>query len=894
MEWTDAAHEELNRYFEAIRADLEASGADPDEVINDMRRHIGEELSTLDLQIVAQQDVSRILTKMGIPETDAMEARGPAAQEPRRGHQRSERPNRFTAFHTGSAIFFGVVMPIIALGLELLTGICKSTFFDPIPTLWHGLLVGCVPVANILALIALRSDGAKGLKRAGWLTGIAAGVALYYTIVFLPLTPIALIGIVYFGLGLIPMSPLLSLLTLLRLRRKLKQLATTRGITMPRLWRPILAVFAAILLLGLPQTLALVGTQMSGSRDASRQIAGVRLLRKLASRKVLLQSCYRASRPITDLAGFAISAFSKEVPIAERRNIYYRVTGVPYNAVKPPAMRGLMRGALINPDEWDFGQGGDQVSARVSGLLLEQSRMDGVVDADAGTVYTEWTLVFRNDSHRQREARAEIALPQGSVVSRLTLWVDGEEREAAYSGRAKVKAAYKRVVQRRRDPVLVTTSGPDQVLMQCFPVPPSGGTMKTRIGITSPLVLKQRDHGLLRLPYFVERNFGLTETLHHSVWMEAPTPLDTIGASKDLVREQPGNDRYALRGQLSDKQLSNIFAIRADRSAETTSSWTRDHRDGDFVVRQVIEELPVKVPERIIFVIDGSARMNASKQELATALGNVPDGMEFGVLLASDKVCELIDPRISTRESREDAASAVARAKCVGGCDNVPALIRAWDLAAAKPNSAIIWLHATQPIQMQNSEDLLQRWQRRPGNPKLYDLQLGVGPNRVIKSLDGLSAVNRVSNFGNAGLALEALLKQWHGAGNSRLGYRRWREPAETAGAADALGREGSAHIARLYIASEVVRLGASRDKADVQKAVALAQKYQLVTPVSGAVVLENAQQYKEAGLKPANPNDMPAVVPEPETWILLLIGITVMAIAGRRKLRLTPGQVQP
>ena len=47
MEWTDAANEELNRYFEAIRADLADSGADPDEVINDMRRHIGEELSIM-------------------------------------------------------------------------------------------------------------------------------------------------------------------------------------------------------------------------------------------------------------------------------------------------------------------------------------------------------------------------------------------------------------------------------------------------------------------------------------------------------------------------------------------------------------------------------------------------------------------------------------------------------------------------------------------------------------------------------------------------------------------------------------------------------------------------------------------------------------------------------
>ncbi len=76
-------------------------------------------------------------------------------------------------------------------------------------------------------------------------------------------------------------------------------------------------------------------------------------------------------------------------------------------------------------------------------------------------------------------------LPPGGVVSRLTLWVDGEEREAAYAGRAKVKKAYKKVVERRRDPVLVTTCGKDRILVQCFPVPSNGGTMKIKVGITT-------------------------------------------------------------------------------------------------------------------------------------------------------------------------------------------------------------------------------------------------------------------------------------------------------------------------------------------------------------------------------------------------------------------------
>ena len=127
------------------------------------------------------------------------------------------------------------------------------------------------------------------------------------------------------------------------------------------------------------------------------------------------------------------------------------------------------------------------MAAKLRGLTLEQSRLDGKVEARSGAAYQEWTLVFRNAAQTAREARAQILLPPGGVVSRLPLWINGEEREAAFGGRSEVRAAYQQVVARRRDPVLVSYAGPDRVLMQCYPVPANGGTMKVRLGITQPL-----------------------------------------------------------------------------------------------------------------------------------------------------------------------------------------------------------------------------------------------------------------------------------------------------------------------------------------------------------------------------------------------------------------------
>jgi hypothetical protein len=71
---------------------------------------------------------------------------------------------------------------------------------------------------------------------------------------------------------------------------------------------------------------------------------------------------------------------------------------------------------------------------------------------------------------------------------------------------------------------------------------------------------------------------------------------------------------------------------------------------------------------------------------------------------------------------------------------------------------------------------------------------------------------------------------------------------------------------------------------------VKLAGEWQLVTPVSGAVVLENRQQFDEAGLTAVDPLTTPSVVPEPETWALLGVGTVVLLWLGRGRTELRRG----
>ena len=157
--------------------------------------------------------------------------------------------------------------------------------------------------------------------------------------------------------------------------------------------------------------------------------------------------------------------------------------------------------------------GGEKVGGMLEGLSLRGSAYETTLDKTAGVGYGEWTMTFGNTYWSDREARMRIALPHGAVVSRVTLWINGEECEAAFGTKGQVRRAYEAVVRRNRDPLLVNVCGPDQIQVQCFPVP-RDGEMKIRLGFTIPMdVALDGKSARLPVPAIVERNFEMAQNL---------------------------------------------------------------------------------------------------------------------------------------------------------------------------------------------------------------------------------------------------------------------------------------------------------------------------------------------------------------------------------------------
>jgi hypothetical protein len=170
-----------------------------------------------------------------------------------------------------------------------------------------------------------------------------------------------------------------------------------------------------------------------------------------------------------------------------------------------------------------------------------------------------------------------------------------------------------------------------------------------------------------------------------------------------------------------------------------------------------------------------------------------------------------------------------------------------------------VWIHGPQPVEFTSAEQLRGALEADRGRVRLIAAQLIPGPNVVLAKLDGLRQVE----------AVRTTADEWPGV-LGRDGFVWTRVPA-----VDARGAPGPDGIVRLWALSEVLRIGPGRVATD------LAASYRLVTPVSGAVVLERAEQYKAFGL---DPGAGLGAVPEPATIALVGAGLAILLWRRHRR----------
>jgi XrtN system VIT domain protein len=106
--------------------------------------------------------------------------------------------------------------------------------------------------------------------------------------------------------------------------------------------------------------------------------------------------------------------------------------------------------------------------------------------------YTEMNVILTHAPKDQfwadrQEAIYTFHLPEGGVVTSLSLWIGGHEEKGMLTSKGKADSAYKTIVgQERRDPCVLHWQEGNTVSVRVFPIL-NGQSRKFKIGITTPL-----------------------------------------------------------------------------------------------------------------------------------------------------------------------------------------------------------------------------------------------------------------------------------------------------------------------------------------------------------------------------------------------------------------------
>ncbi len=799
----------------------------------------------------------------------------------------------------------GIIFPLISLGMELGTRGCASSFFDPIPTWAHVGLVLLMPAAIFFPWMGRKRPGTAWESAGVFLHGAGLFPSILYTLAMghlnvmgLMMMPFALVfalspagALIAFPFAMAMTGPLAALVAWLITCKSLWKLpaATRRRPWLVGMALGLIAIASAEW--RMVSLHADIGTAMKAARahDGSTAKTLPRLRTKWRE-EFLLNLCYTGGQagifgPLTHL-GFgsstlfaqgrwsSTSSFDREA----LRELYFRVTGFPFSDAPPP--QGMMqtrsgmrmtRNESLDSFSWDEDRGGEEVGARIRGLSMQTSRMDWHVDSDSALAHGEWSLEFHNQHRNAQEARCQMLLPPGACVSRLTLWINGEPREAAFGARSQVTQAYRQtVVVDRRDPVLVNMVGPDRVLTQCFPVP-AGGSMKIRLGITAPL--DAQAPAALFMPLIVERNFSIPAGISHAVWVQSPQALEVPQEWQKAAATQNGG--WTWQAEVPQADLAGLnFGV---KQPPLPKVWTTDELAGNespVVIVERTQAAPQAASSPVFVIVDASATLRPHAAMIREALKQLAQKTPLTIWATTDgEATEVAVAEIGSR--LQDSSFA-------GGRDVVPAFKAALQrLRTTAAPATLIWLHGPQPVELSGEEGIKQLLERSGSPPPIHALELEHGRNKLLEELYDATPVFgglRWSGWGANELA-KTLLSIRNGPTTTANMSRSATAPAD--------GKEVWDQLARHAVFREVMASFQGRDRVpeDQAKRAAL---HQLVTPYSGAVVLENQQQYDRAGLKPVDAGSTPQIptlgTPEPSRMLLFMLGLSALSLRRRRR----------
>ena len=474
--------------------------------------------------------------------------------------------------------------------------------------------------------------------------------------------------------------------------------------------------------------------------------------------------------------------------------------------------------------------------------------------------YAEKTITVANNAAstswvgRQQEAIYIFQLPEGSVVTSLSLWINGREEKSVLTTKGKAEKAYRLIVGVEvRDPSVVHWQEGNRVSVRVFPVE-AGKQRIFKIGVTIPL--PERDGNIHY------ENFTFI----------GPDAKDaTENVTVKLMESTEGNIQTVALKKQSTAMYTYSGKYNPDLRLSLPSIPLKPH---GFVYQQTGFKIEASKPERLVISFkniyaDVNAAWKKSEWEQLQQHANHAVVQVFEdewIPVTNENEAEIFH-RLQQRKMTmfpfyavQDRENSLVITKSAGRTPSIEEIRNSSGFDALEKSAA--------------------------GGSKFYVFHIGENPSLYISSLREL----RLFHYAQG--SLDALN---HNLDNHFFLYAPETDDrvvihnaAMTISRTDDLQlNNGPDHILRLFAYNYIMQQGGIRLLSDSSlqesKLAELASYAHIVTPVSSMIVLEQAADYdrfdidtQNKGLQNASAQNSGSV-PEPHEWAIMIVCLLLL-----------------
>jgi XrtN system VIT domain protein len=697
-----------------------------------------------------------------------------------------------------------------------------------------------------------------------FINGVSYTVILYYTLYLLPIIPFSIIGIILLGIGFYGLAPLIiSFIHLISITKSFQENKTYFNSFALGFLTVVIALVTFVIRLNIESekiTQNETITSFDYNDDLPNYIKISQNLEPNFFNEILLKKDIVYKGPEEFFSFRGLNSFGTKQ--FNERKIHNPFITIAYIFCKDLNLDNDDRISILKSN---FDKRLETEEQLWSGedLFTKNIKEDVKLFPESRLAYTEITMniACKKDSWQDKEAIYSFQLPEGSVATSLSLWVNGIERKGVLTTKEKAQTAYKQIVGvEYRDPSLMQWKEGNKVVVRVFPV--RYKTPRTfKCGFTTPLR--------------VEDN----EMKYESISIKGPNISNAATVSRIQIK---GNAKVQTSKDFDLKNNTYINESTGLDSWQAVVPLSKTLHQNSFLWKDKIYEVK-DIQKTIVPFTASEIILDLNSNWIISEIESLLDlkGKQFCVYIDKEKreinkenyrdlQYELKDLHYSLLPLYKITKNSLIVTKCGTFSANFEELEESNYLKKIRTETK------QQNLKVINiSAEINPFWQTAKEQKYVEYYQTTLSNSLKMIKENHFITFKEAENLVNIESAQIAIQE------NSK----------------DSISKSsGSNHIYRMYAFGKVLeeQVKIQGDALAANKYVTLAKDANIVTPISSLIVLETDEDYKNNGIEKnvdtlgnASINNDGAV-PEPHEWALIFIACTTLFFYYRKSKKQT------